>query len=79
MQNVLDDCAANENVSCILLTGADKAFCAGQDIAELTGDNPIGIEVILVEHFNPVISKIRNSQKSEVCAVNAVTTGHHEN
>lgn len=79
MQNVLDDCAANENVSCILLTGADKAFCAGQDIAELTGDNPIGIEVILVEHLNPVISKIRNSQKPIVCADTAVAAGDHEN
>ena len=59
----------------ILLTGAGKAFCAGQDIAELTGDNPVGVEVILVEHFNPIVSKIRNLQKPVVCAVNGVAAG----
>ena len=75
LQKVLDDCAADENVRCILLTGAGKAFCAGQDIAELTGDNPIGIEIILVKHFNPIISKIRNLQKPVVCAVNGVAAG----
>jgi len=75
LQKILDDCAADENVRCILLTGAGKAFCAGQDIAELTGDNPIGVEVILVEHFNPVVSKIRNLQKPVVCAVNGVAAG----
>ena len=44
LQNVLDDYAANENVSRVLLTGAGKAFCASQDIAELTGDSPIKLK-----------------------------------
>ena len=47
LQKVLNECGADENVRSILITGAGKAFCAGQDIAELTGDNPLGIEVIL--------------------------------
>ena len=75
LQRILDDCAANEEVRCILLTGAGKAFCAGQDIAELTGENPVGIDVILTEHFNPIVSKIRNLQKPVVCAVNGVAAG----
>ena len=75
LQKILDDCAANEDVRCILLTGAGKAFCAGQDIAELTGENPVGIDVILIEHFNPIVCKIRNIQKPVVCAVNGVAAG----
>ncbi len=75
LQKVLDDCAADEKVRAILLTGAGKAFCAGQDIAELTGENALAIEVILVEHFNPIVSKIRNIQKPVICAVNGVAAG----
>jgi 2-(1,2-epoxy-1,2-dihydrophenyl)acetyl-CoA isomerase len=75
LQKVLEDCAADENVRCVLITGKGKAFCAGQDIAELTGDNPVGIEVILKEHFNPIINLIRNIKKPVVAAVNGVAAG----
>ena len=35
LQTKLDECAINENVKAIYVTGAGKAFCAGQDIGEL--------------------------------------------
>ena len=75
LQDVLDECENNDEVRCVLITGAGKAFCAGQDIAELTGENPVGIEVILVEHFNPIVTKIRKLNKPVVAAVNAVAAG----
>jgi 2-(1,2-epoxy-1,2-dihydrophenyl)acetyl-CoA isomerase len=75
LQKVLDDCASNEAVRCILLTGAGKAFCAGQDIAELTGENAIGIDKILCEHYNPIVAMIRNIGKPIVAAVNGVAAG----
>ena len=75
LQEVLDDCENNDEVRCVLITGAGKAFSAGQDIAELTGDNPVGIEEILVEHFNPIVTKIRKLNKPVVAAVNAVAAG----
>ena len=75
LQTVLDDCAADENVRCILITGAGKAFCAGQDIAELTGENAIGINRILSEHYNPIVARIRNIGKPIVAAVNGVAAG----
>ena len=74
-QNILDECAANDEVRCILLTGAGKAFCAGQDIAELTGENAIGIDKILSEHYNPIVTRIRALKKPVVCAVNGVAAG----
>ncbi len=75
LQKVLDDCSNNDDVRCVLITGSGKAFCAGQDIAELTGDNPLGIEVILAEHFNPIVKKIRELNKPVIAAVNGVAAG----
>ena len=75
LQQVLDDCENNDDVRCVLITGAGKAFCAGQDIAELSGENALSIEVILVEHFNPIVSKIRKLNKPVVAAVNGVAAG----
>ena len=75
LQSVLDDCEKREDVRCLLITGAGKAFCAGQDIAELTGDNPVGIDVILAEHFNPIVKKIRELNKPVIAAVNGVAAG----
>ena len=75
MQKTLDDCAANKNVRAIYLTGNGKAFCAGQDLGELVGENPPGFEVILAEHYNPIVTLIRNIDIPVVCAVNGVAAG----
>jgi len=75
LQQVLDDCAANDDVRALYLTGNGKAFCAGQDLGELMGENPPGFEVILSEHYNPIITRIRAIEKPVVCAVNGVAAG----
>src|SRR5690554_804072 len=76
LQNALDDCAANPKVRAILLTGSGKAFCAGQDLKEVTSHelNP-GFKAILEEHYNPIISRIRTIEKPIVAAVNGVAAG----
>jgi len=75
LQKTLDDCAADTNVRCIYLTGTGKAFCAGQDLGELVGENPPGFDQILAEHYNPIVSRIRAIDKPVVCAVNGVAAG----
>lgn len=75
LQKHLDDCATDDSVRCVLLTATGKAFCAGQDLGEVTGENPVGFEKILVEHYNPIIEKIRSMEKPVVCAVNGVAAG----
>ena len=75
LQNMLDECAADKKVRAIYLTGSGKAFCAGQDLSELTGDDPPGFEVILAQHYNPIINKIRAIDKPVLCAVNGVAAG----
>lgn len=75
LQSVLDECAANKSIRCIYLTGSGKAFCAGQDLGELMGDNAPTISQILSEHYNPIITRLRNIELPIVCAVNGVAAG----
>ena len=74
-QQILDDCEADQTVRCIVLTGAGKGFCAGQDLAEVVDPNGPGMQRILNEHYNPIIEKIRLLQKPIVAAVNGVAAG----
>lgn len=76
LQSVLDDCENNPEVRAIVLTGNGKAFCAGQDLKEVTSPelNP-GFKKILEEHYNPIITRIRNIKKPVIGAVNGVAAG----
>ncbi|HNU59452.1 MAG TPA: enoyl-CoA hydratase-related protein [Aquaticitalea sp.] len=76
LQKTLDDSASNDKVRAILLTGNGKAFCAGQDLREVTSPelNP-GFKTILDEHYNPIISRIRNIEKPIISAINGVAAG----
>ena len=75
LQAHLDECANVPDVRCVYITGAGKAFSAGQDISELVGENKIEIAQILSEHYNPIVKKIKNLPKPVVCAVNGVAAG----
>jgi 2-(1,2-epoxy-1,2-dihydrophenyl)acetyl-CoA isomerase len=75
LQKSLDECYTNENIRCVLLTGEGKAFSAGQDLTEAMDPDGPGIEKIVEEHYNPIISCIREMEKPVVCAVNGVAAG----
>lgn len=76
LQEQLDACEANAEVRAIVLTGNGKAFCAGQDLKEVTSPelNP-GFKAILEEHYNPIIQRIRAIEKPIIAAVNGVAAG----
>ena len=75
MQQKLDEAASLNEVRAVYITGAGKAFCAGQDISELVGDDKVGIAQILSEHYNPIVQRIRKMPKPVVAAVNGVAAG----
>ena len=75
LQQQLDDCAANDEVRVIVITGIGKAFCAGQDLAEATDPNGPGLQTIVRDHYNPIILKIRSIEKPVIAAVNGVAAG----
>ena len=75
LQEVLDKCNENNEVRAILITSDGKAFCAGQDLVEATDPNGPSLTQIILEHYNPIIRKIRNIEKPVVAAVNGVAAG----
>jgi len=76
LQKHLDDCENDEAVRAVVITGNGKAFCAGQDLQEVSNPelNP-GFKKILEEHYNPIIKKIRALKKPVIAAVNGVAAG----
>ncbi|GAC1593364.1 MAG: 2-(1,2-epoxy-1,2-dihydrophenyl)acetyl-CoA isomerase PaaG [Ginsengibacter sp.] len=75
LQSVLNEIQNDSLVRCVYLTGAGKAFCAGQDLAEIVDPNGPGMAKILPEHFNPITTLLRGLNKPIVCAVNGVAAG----
>jgi len=74
-QQALSRCAHDEEIRSVLITGNGKAFSAGQDLTELQGDDAPGFDVILTEHYNPIVVAIRKMEKPVVAAVNGVAAG----
>lgn len=71
----LKACKTDDDVRAIIITGAGKAFCAGQDLKEVTGENALPVEKVVSEHFNPLIRAIRELDKPVIAAVNGVAAG----
>ncbi len=75
LQNRLDECASLREVRAVHITGAGKAFSAGQDLAEVVDPDGPGLTNILREQFNPIVTRIRNLPKPVVAAVGGVAAG----
>ena len=69
--------AEDDAVRAVLLTGAGRGFCAGQDLAEaMPAEGTIpDLGDFVRETWNPVVSAIRHLEKPVVCAVNGVAAG----
>lgn len=77
MGSVLDEVRADASIRALLLTGAGRAFCAGQDLADpdvLPGDTPPDLGPT-VELFNAAIRALRALEVPVVAAVNGIAAG----
>lgn len=74
LQEELDACQTHA-VRAVIITGSGKAFCAGQDLGEVVDPEGPGMARILKEHYNPIVTRIRQLKKPVIAAVNGVAAG----
>ncbi|SDJ31728.1 Enoyl-CoA hydratase [Actinokineospora alba] len=74
----LEAAAADDSVRAVVLTGAGKAFCAGQDLKEhmalLAAGDPAPLSTV-DKHYNPIVSAITGLPKPIIAAVNGMAAG----
>jgi 2-(1,2-epoxy-1,2-dihydrophenyl)acetyl-CoA isomerase len=71
-QEVLDalkDSERDKTVRCLMITGAGRALCAGQDLKGRTPEQKGSLGASLREKYNPMIRQIRQMEKIAAAAV----------
>ncbi|MDO9414175.1 MAG: 2-(1,2-epoxy-1,2-dihydrophenyl)acetyl-CoA isomerase PaaG [Pseudolabrys sp.] len=77
LRAAIDEAEADENCRSLLLTGAGRAFCAGQDLADRVvkpGEAPVQRNSLELQ-YNPLVRKLRALPFPVICAVNGVAAG----
>jgi 2-(1,2-epoxy-1,2-dihydrophenyl)acetyl-CoA isomerase len=65
----------DRDVRAVVLTGAGRAFCAGQDLHERRAPDAAPLEVELRERYNPIIRAMTGLGAPIVAAINGVAAG----
>jgi 2-(1,2-epoxy-1,2-dihydrophenyl)acetyl-CoA isomerase len=71
LAKALDDAAEDIDCRAVLLTGAGRGFCAGQDLSDISGD----LGTVIENFYNPLVRRIGAMNKPVVCAVNGTAAG----
>jgi 2-(1,2-epoxy-1,2-dihydrophenyl)acetyl-CoA isomerase len=67
--------ASDHGVRVVVLTGAGRAFCAGQDLTERLEDGAPDLGTEVRERYNPLILAMRGLDKPIIGAINGVAAG----
>lgn len=78
LKAALAECAGDVDCRAVLLTGAGRGFCAGQDLSDrdtgMSGENP-DLGATIEAYYNPLVRQIRALEVPVICAVNGVAAG----
>jgi 2-(1,2-epoxy-1,2-dihydrophenyl)acetyl-CoA isomerase len=79
LQDALKEMEKDKDVRAIIITGAGRGFCSGQDlqsrsVSQDMGDRP-SLGDSIRRRYNPIVTKIRRMEKPIIAAVNGVAAG----
>lgn len=78
LTQALRECADDPDIRAVLLTGAGRGFCSGQDLGRRDPDGddwPPDLEASIGESYSPLVATLMTLPKPVVCAVNGVAAG----
>ncbi|MEM8784411.1 MAG: 2-(1,2-epoxy-1,2-dihydrophenyl)acetyl-CoA isomerase PaaG [Pseudomonadota bacterium] len=78
VREALDQVAEGGNARCLLITGAGRGFCAGQDLSDRAvapGGDAVDLGASVETWYNPLIRRLTSLDMPVLCAVNGVAAG----
>ena len=75
LQSALKDVTRDAEIRVVILTGAGKAFCSGQDLKAIASSEKRSLSDSLYKRYNPIIKAMREMPKPIICRLNGVAAG----
>ncbi len=81
LSQAFDQVAADKTINAVILTGAGRGFCAGQDLSDRAvksdqeAPQAVNLGASVEKYYNPLIRKISHLDKPVICALNGVAAG----
>jgi 2-(1,2-epoxy-1,2-dihydrophenyl)acetyl-CoA isomerase len=71
----LREAGSGRSVRAVIITGAGRGFCSGQDLRAAAGEGGLDVGAVLRDHYTPAIRAIRSMDQPVIAAVNGVAAG----